>query len=136
MKFFLDNNLPPAWAEALNALAGTDKHTVHHLRELFPPNVADVDWINQLASEGGWVVISGDLRITRNQHEREAWLRSGMVAFFMTKGWASLPFWERTWRVVRWWVNIVQQAELVTAPAGFEIPVNFGSGKFHPINLK
>ena len=136
MKFFLDNNLPPSWAEALNALSGTEKHSVHHLRTKFPRNVTDVEWINTLASEGGWTIISGDLRISRNQHERQAWLKSGMVAFFLTKGWRSLKFWDQTWRIVRWWPNILQQSELVIAPAGFEVPDNYGSGKFRPINLK
>lgn len=135
MKFFLDNNLPPAWAPALNALAGTEQHSVHHLREKFAPDVTDIDWINRLATEGGWTIISGDIRITRNRHEREAWLQSGLVGFFMGKSWRSLTFWEQTWRFVRWWPNVVQQAQLVKPPAGFVIPVNFGSGKFDSITL-
>ena len=129
MKFFIDNNLPPAWAKALDAL--DDTHTVTHLRDKFPPDVTDIDWIQALSGEGGWYIISGDMRISRNQHEREAWLRSGLVGFFLGKSWRSVKYWDQTWRFVRWWPNIVQQAELVTPPAAFEIP--FGWGKFRQI---
>ena len=109
---------------------------MEHLRNKFKPDVSDIDWIDALAAEGDWIILSGDIRITRNQHEREAWLRSGLIAFFMGKAWRKLHFWEQTWRIVRWWPNIVQQAKLVSPPAGFEIPVNFGSGKFLPIYLR
>ena len=134
MKFFLDNNLPPCWGPALDAYAQRDSHSVIHLRQKFAANVSDIDWISTLSSEGGWTIVSGDLRITRNVHERTAWLRSNMVAFFLATSWRKLSFWEQTWRVTRWWPNIMQQAQLVTPPAGFEIPVTFGAGKFHPLN--
>jgi hypothetical protein len=133
LKFFLDNNLPPVWGPALNPLAVQEGNEVHHLRDRFKPDVTDVEWIDELGRQGDWTIISGDIRISRNQHEREAWLRSGMVAFFMGKSWRSLRFWEQTWRVVRWWPNITQQAKLVTPPAGFEIPPSFRSGKFRPM---
>jgi hypothetical protein len=136
VRFFLDNNLPPVWAEALTALVRNDGHEVLHLRQKSLANVTDVEWLTRLASEGGWVIISGDVRITRNQHERQVWLRSGLVGFFMGKAWASHPFWEKSWRIVRWWPRVVQQAQLVKAPVGFEIPVNFGSGRFTPMSLK
>lgn len=68
MKVLVDENLPPALARSLNALfAG--KHEVVHIRERFGPGVKDIEWIEQVSSEGRWVVISGDRRITRNQAE-------------------------------------------------------------------
>jgi hypothetical protein len=137
VKFFIDNNLPPSWGPALTALARNEgDHTVTHIRDKFPTDIDDVDWINALASEGGWVIISGDVRISRNKTEREAWLRSNLVAFFLSKTWSNHKFWDKTWRIVRWWPQIIQQASLVSPPAGFEIPLNYGSGKFDSISLK
>lgn len=76
-----------------------------------------------MATEGGWVIVSGDTRITRNPTEREAWLESGLVAFFLGKGWGNLTFWDQAWKLVQWWPWIIDQAAKVRAPAGFIIPV-------------
>src|SRR5262249_12707801 len=74
---------------------------VQHLAERFPRDTADAVWLRALAAEGNWVVVSGDLRITRNPTEREAWLKSGLVAFFLGKGWGSIGFWEHAWKLVQ-----------------------------------
>jgi hypothetical protein len=50
------------------------------------PDTHDVVWIRELATDGGWTIISGDPRITKLRHEREAWLSSGLTAFFLVKG--------------------------------------------------
>lgn len=135
MKFFLDNCLPLRWAPALSHLAGVSEYPVTHLRDKFPADAKDIDWIATLAGEGGWTIISGDIRITKLRHEREAWLRSGLTAFFLAKGWMNLPLWDQTWRIVRWWPDVIKQAGLVRPGAGFVIPLNY-NGKFEQVLLK
>lgn len=133
MKFFLDNCLAKRLAPALHALCD-GKHEVHHLQSRFAPSVKDVEWINALAADDGWVVISGDLRITKLPHERDAWLASGLTAFFLAKGWTNVGLWDQAWRIVRWWPRILEAAELVAPGAGFVVPMNFGDkGKFEQI---
>ena len=77
MKFFIDNNLPPALARALNELSAPDGFTVVAERDKFPENTPDTDWISALADEGGWVVITRD-KLSKGL-EREA-LRRAAVA--------------------------------------------------------
>lgn len=89
MRFFVDNNLAPAIARALDALGSYDGHHVHHLRDRFPPGIVDAAWLGQLGEEGDWVILSGDYRITKRPHERRAWLDSGLTAFFLAKGWMT-----------------------------------------------
>jgi hypothetical protein len=96
----------------------------------FQHDVADVDWIKKLGEDGDWIIISGDVRITRNVHEREAWKTSGLTAFFLPKQWSTHGMWEKTWRIVRWWPLVVEQANRVKSGAGFIIPLHFGNGKF------
>ncbi len=123
MKFFLDNTLPPRLAEALRALEGPQGYAIKHLREMFQPDTPDVEWIRKLAAEGEWVMISGDVRISRNQFERRAWIESGLTAFFLAKGWSGLKLWDQAWRLVRWWPEIVAQAEKIRPGAGFIVPL-------------
>ena len=133
MKFFLDNCLPPRWARALSALSDSDID-VKHLREKFKQDISDIDWIQKLSAEGGWTIISGDVRITKSLHERQAWLSSGLTAFFLVKGW-DFEFWDKTSRIVRWWPRIMEQTQMVQPGAGFYVPVNFKNGKFEQVPL-
>lgn len=123
MRFFLDNTLPPPLAEALHALCRSDSHEVRHLRDRFQPDTDDVVWINTLAQEGDWIIISGDPRITKNPHERVAWLTSGLTAFFLKPGWSNLQFWVQVSKLVYWWPRIMTEAERARSGSGFLIPV-------------
>ena len=60
MKFFVDNNLPPALAKALHALSEPEGHEACHLKEKFAQDTPDSDWIDTLSKEGGWSVITHD----------------------------------------------------------------------------
>lgn len=123
MKFFFDNNLAPNLAKALHALTSPYGNEVIHLREFFAPSTPDIDWIKELAKDGAWTIVSGDLRITRLAHEREAWRQSKLTGFFLASGWTHIPLWDQAWQLVKRWPDIEEQAKLVAPGAGFEVPI-------------
>jgi hypothetical protein len=133
VNFFLDNCLPPDWAPALTALARGDRRSIEHLRDRFPPDAADVDWIPQLAAHGQYVIISGDERITRNPHERAIWKQAKLTSFFLARGWSHLKMWDKTWMFIRWFPKLAEQAKLVAPGAGFLVPVQYGENKLKQI---
>jgi hypothetical protein len=100
LKVFLDNNLSPYLALALNTLLEPEGDQVIHLRDRFPPDTGDRVWIEALSAEGGWVAISADRRIHRNCLEREAWRRSRLVVFFLSPQWRQLRNIEIAWRLL------------------------------------
>jgi hypothetical protein len=106
LKVLLDNNLSPHLARALNALLEPEGDQVVHLTDRFPANTEDRAWIGALAEEGGWVVISADLRIYRNPLEREAWRRARLIVFFLAQQWGKARNIEKAWRLLRWWPRI------------------------------
>lgn len=128
MRFLLDNCLADRLAIALNVLSSPDGHEVTHLAEKFGRDVKDVDWIRKLGEEGDWVIVSGDYKITKRPHERSVWSNSGLTAFFLEKGWTNYKFWDQSWRLLRVWPHIVEQARMIQPGAGFLVPVTF-SGK-------
>lgn len=139
MNYFLDNTLPPRLARALNVLVEDASRSriedhVLHLTEKFPPDTPDIDWINQLADAGDWVIIRGDVRIMRNAHERRAWQQSRLTAFFLKKGWSQQRFWLQAATLVRWWPDIMLQARKVAPGAGFLVPFKY-NGKFEQPRL-
>jgi hypothetical protein len=122
VNFFFDNCISFRIAQALNVL---DEHNeIVPLRDKFPANIKDVEWISELAKERDkWVVVSGDSRISRNKAERDAWLEAELTAFFWAPGWENLPHWRKAATMVKWWPAITDQARKIAAGAGFLIPV-------------
>lgn len=118
MKFFLDNNLSPRFAEGLRAfLQRPDEHEIKHLSEKFANrSIEDEDWIRALGREGDWAIISADPRILRAKGELAAWQESRLTSFFFGGGWASLSYWNQVADLVRWWPMIVQATR--DAPVG------------------
>jgi hypothetical protein len=122
LRFLLDNCLPPRLAEAIDIL--DDDSVVTHLSQMFPRNTPDAEWISKLGEEGGWVIVSGDLRISRNKAERQAWLESGLTAFFLAGAWGQQKLWSTAWRMIKWWPFIVAQAQSIRPGAGFIVPIS------------
>ena len=81
----IDNNLLPKLAHALRELCSYDQSIeVYALSDKFKPSTKDIDWITELARDGGWVVISQD-RFNKGNAEKEALRRSGLTVFFLAK---------------------------------------------------
>ncbi|MER9869927.1 DUF5615 family PIN-like protein [Mesorhizobium sp. M0136] len=122
MKVLIDENLPPALAKALHALFNGD-HQVVHLRARFGPGVKDREWIEELSSEGRWVVISGDRRITRNRVEYAAFRNSRLVGFFLSKGLYKAPLVKQMERILALWGAMETQSGIVAGGAMFMLPM-------------
>lgn len=134
MKFFVDNNLPPALSRALHELCKPDGHEVVHLRDRFQADTTDTEWIGVLAKEGGWVVVTHDKLL--KGIEREALRRAGILVFLLDKSWASQPFWLKASQVVRWWPRIMDQTEGISGGGMFAVPWQFsGKGQFKQIRI-
>lgn len=110
MKFFFDNNLAPKLAKGLNALVQPE-HSVVHLKEKFAANVEDEVWMKNLAQEQEWVIITADIRISRNPHEVKAWQEAGHTVFFLKPGWTDLKFWEQANKFTKAFPQIIAVAE-------------------------
>ena len=123
MNLFLDNDLAPRHARAIDALEGEHGNTVVHLREKYPANTPDVDWMTALAKEGSWVVITADYRISKNPHELQAWKEAGLIVFFLRKSWLSIGFWDQAWQLIKQWPRIPSVASGARPGQGFLVPL-------------
>ncbi|MEC9347866.1 MAG: hypothetical protein VYB54_16695 [Pseudomonadota bacterium] len=121
MKLFFDNNLPPRIAHAANILLAPE-HSAVALRDRFEPSIKDVDWMAALGLEGGWVVISADIRILRNAAERQAFRDARLVGFFVEPGVAKLDRLMQASVLFRRFDEIRRQVDLISPPATFSIP--------------
>ena len=137
MKVFFDNNLSPHLAHAMRELSKPDDVPVDvvHLVDRFARNERDTVWIETLASEGDWVVISED-RFAKSDEEREAVRRSGLIVFTLDKVWNKQRHWPKAANLVRWWPAIIDQASRIAGGAAFRVPWRLsGKGRFEQIRF-
>lgn len=105
-------------ARAVRELAKAQGIEVVHLSERFARDTPDERWLTELGAEG-WIVVSGDTRISRNKVERLAWLESGLTVFFLDDGWSSRTFWVQAAELVRFFPDILLTAKKHPSGAGF-----------------
>jgi hypothetical protein len=85
VKLLVDHNLSPAIPRSLQHLYPT--HEFAALGDKFPAGTTDIQWMAELHREGGWAVLTKDLRIQFRPHERLALDRSKIVFFFLAGAW-------------------------------------------------
>lgn len=130
MKFFFDNNLAPKLAHGLNQMVETEHHVVH-LKDDFPGNVEDVVWMKKLANDPDLVIVTADIRISRNPHEVQAWKQAGHTIFFLKPGWVNIPFWEQANKFTKCFPALIKEAERAERSSAFIVTVN---GKIEKLN--
>lgn len=135
MKAVIDENLPLALAQALNALASTDGHIVKHSTEVAGRGAKDVDLFKALSDEKYELHITQDHH-QRKQIERKAIADAGLIVFVLAKSWSTQPFWLKSAQLVRWWPLIADHAARMRPPAIFRVPWKIqGQGKFEQLKL-
>jgi PIN like domain len=117
--FFFDNTFPPQLAKIL-VILGVD---ARHLQDDFPPDTLDVDWIPEVGKRG-WVVVTGDRRISKKPPERKALQEANVIAVFMSKGFTSKKIFDIVASFVKWWPEIEYAVSRVKPGTSLEVGVN------------
>ena len=123
MRFFFDNNLAPRLAHGFKAFVAGE-HEIIHLRDRFPANTPDVEWMQKLAAEPGWIIISADGRIGKNLHEIKAWKTAGHTIFFLKSGWTNIEFWQQVQKLAKCFPELMSTASRARPGDSFLVTVN------------
>lgn len=124
MRFFFDNCMSPRIVDMLCALEEDREHGLTHLRELYPQETPDPEWISDLGRSGEWIILSGDERISTSAAGRAAWHESGLTAFFFRPPFQTSHRIKQAEEVARWWRVIVLHARKHPRGYGFLLPMN------------
>jgi hypothetical protein len=124
VKLMVDHNLSPAIPRSLQLLF--PDHTFIALRDRFPVDVSDTDWMKELDREGGWAVLTKDIRIQFRPHERLALDRSKIVFFFLGGAWRKYTVPETAARLIRLVPLMAKQVDIADR-GRFDLPINAGS---------
>ena len=124
MKCLFDNMMPPKLAKTLSFLEGEDGIPVIHIREKFPPDTPDIKWIEELAKESDWFVITRDNQIRKGAPERKAWQESHIPIVFLQKSWINQDLWEIAWRLIKYWPGLKKKINLSKNNTSFLLAIN------------
>lgn len=119
MKAQLDENLPPALARALNALAAVDGHQVIHVTD-YAKGTPDVELFRLAVADGVKIHITADHH-HRRPAERAAIIRLGLTVFVLSKGWQTMKYYDKAARLIEYWPTIVSATELLASGSLFRV---------------
>ncbi len=105
MRFFFDNNISPHLVDILKIL-GVD---ALHLRDVFPTNAKDTEWIPRVGQEG-WVLVTADKNILRNRAERDALREHRLTTLVLKETILHKGMWEQTEWFIKHWQEIGKDA--------------------------
>jgi len=101
--------MPPAIARALHELIAVEGHEAHALKDKFSTNIDDISYFSELAKDGDWIVISKDLANAKRPPERAAILKSGVIAFYLSKSVQKQRINEQAATILWQWDKLVVQ---------------------------
>ncbi|MGI8964677.1 MAG: hypothetical protein ACR2H1_01160 [Limisphaerales bacterium] len=70
------------------------------------------------------MIIPGDIRITKNPHEIQAWEAAGHTTFFLKSGWTNITFWDQAQKFVKCFPEIIETAKHAKRGSMFFVSVN------------
>lgn len=122
MIIFIDENLPPQLAEALNILQqalnaknGTQIQ-VKSIKVAFGQGAKDEDWIPEIS---GNVVITQDYKIQTTRHQRDLLHKHSVGVFFIKSGKKGMAFWEITKLLINRWEEILKLIRKSAVPFAY-----------------
>ena len=115
MKFFIDNNLSEHLANGMRAFG----EEVMHLKEVFPEDAEDPEWLEYIGSKG-LLLVTRDEKVRRRPVELHALRQHRVGAFFL--GGKNLSRCDLIQQLVRNWSRMKQLASNTKRPFAFRVP--------------
>jgi hypothetical protein len=114
LKFLFDNNLPPSWPRAIGIICQSSRLSarvveVVALREKFPQDTPDTEWLAALSKEGAWSVVSSD-QFRSKAAERKLIRQHGLNVYVLPKIWQSQDNFAQIARLIDRWPMVVEHA--------------------------
>lgn len=135
MKVQIDENLPPALARALNAIASADDHEVIHVTD-YAKGAPDLTLFRKAIDAGIAVHITQDHH-NRRTLEKEAIAGLGLTVFVLASGWNNMEHYQKAAWLIEWFPKIMQMANLTTSGSIYIVPAcNARRGRLRPFQKK
>ncbi len=126
VKVLFDHNMPPALARGIHQIIMPSGHEAHPLSQKFDVKINDIDYFTELGKDDNWIVISKDVKNAKRRPERDAIMRSGVLAFYLAPSVQRLRISEQAATILWQWEKMVA-IRSTTRNGLFLIPIGKGS---------
>ncbi|OGL46721.1 MAG: hypothetical protein A2161_01225 [Candidatus Schekmanbacteria bacterium RBG_13_48_7] len=117
LKFFMDNNLSPRLARGMTNF----RQNIMHLRDRFPQNADDEDWL-EFAGQNSFFVLTRNTEILKTPAQLDALVKFNVGTFFMGGG--NLNICDTIKQLIRNWQKIKEYAANTNRPFAFRVPAS------------
>lgn len=103
-----------------------------HARERGMDRLKDPEYIDILSREGGWIIVTTDVAMSRSPHLVHALASSGLISVSLRHGWLELGGREMASRLLKRWSEIRETVSRARPSTVVFVPIR---GKIQLINL-
>lgn len=126
MRIFIDENISPALAAAMNHLQKllNENHTFVHATEKFKPGTPDHEWLETLRAEGNWAILSKD-KFDKGAPEKIVFRSSGLTVINLDKKWSKKKGWVIALQLLKWWPDLSKILISSQNAYWYEVPFSY-----------
>lgn len=135
MKFYFDHCTSAVLARTLDGFLQNQEHSAHHARDFGLHTKPDIEWMEYLAKTGDdWVVVTGDMRISKNKAERIAFRKANLRGIVLAKGYQKTEMCKVAGIIVANWQTMNALSEALVPPYLCEMPIRI-TDKFKQLSF-
>ncbi|WP_191237461.1 hypothetical protein [Cobetia marina] len=126
MQIFIDENISPALAAAMNHLQKllNENHTFVHATEKFERGTPDQEWLETLKAEGNWAILSKD-KFDKGAPEKIVFRSSGLTVINLDKKWSKKDGWTIACQLLKWWPDLSKNLISSQSACWYEVPFGY-----------
>ena len=133
MNAFFDNCTSPTLAATIAGYVGTLGHLAVHIRDSstvgldLNRDATDLEWIIALGADvRGWIVVTGDRKLSRNKAEKEAFRRARLSGLWLSGPFTRLPVHRQAALLINRWPDLAETIRRFNPPLLIAVPTRFG----------
>ncbi|WP_417518720.1 hypothetical protein [Minwuia sp.] len=139
MKVAFDEHIPPQMYRLFQSLSGSPRvdHQIVAAKDYRPDGeIGDAGWVSRFASDGGQVVISGDVRMRGRPHELKALQDCGLITVFFHRRWSQQNFFVKSAMLIKWWPQTDEHIRSIGPASCWEIPFSWTGFELKDVTQK
>jgi hypothetical protein len=122
MRFLVDHCISHRVCKAIAVLtASGGEVNIHALKDQFPINISDQEFLKKLAEDGDWCLISQDVGMPAHSVRLRLVAESGTILFLLDGKWGNRTIWDKSGHLITWWPFMQQLAVPANASKLFNI---------------